>query len=146
MELIRVAQNDIATYGVLINGLTPFAVTLERPWRNNRVGESCIPPGPGGDSSTYQCRRVLSPKFGVTFEVMEVPGRSAILFHKGNIDDDSHGCILIGESFNPVLGKPGISESGHGFEEFLALLKMTDRFPLVVREAFSTIGYQRGGS
>lgn len=137
MELVRVAQNDIAVYGVLVNGLTPFAVALERPWRNNRVGESCIPAG------TYECKRVLSPKFGVTFEVTNVPGRSAILFHKGNIDDDSHGCILVGESFNPVLGKPGISDSGHAFAEFLSLLKMANSFPLVVREVYSTTGYPR---
>jgi len=128
MKLVRVALNQIATYGVLIQGDTPFAVTLERPWLDNRPNVSCIPAG------HYECHRVQSPKFGDTFEIANVHGRSSILFHKGNIMDDSHGCVLIGESFNPVLGKSGITRSGDGFAEFLSLLRMTDRFPLEIVE------------
>jgi hypothetical protein len=126
MLLLRVADNSIATYGVLIHGGTPFALTLERPWRENRRGESCIPAG------RYTCRRVKSPKFGDTFEIVNVPGRSAILFHKGNIDDDTHGCILVGEQFEPVLGKPGIVASKEGFAEFLGLLRLVDEFPIEI--------------
>lgn len=61
-----------------------------------------------------------------------MPGRSEILFHKGNIDADTHGCIIVGEAFNPVLGRPGVTESGHAFEELLGLLRLTDRFQLAV--------------
>ena len=129
MKLIRVASNQTAVYGVLLQGDIPFAVTVERPWLDNRKGESCIPAG------DYECRRVSSPKFGNTFEVTAVPGRSEILFHKGNISDDSLGCILVGEQFNPVLGKPGISASKEGFDEFLKLTSMTDSFPLTIQEA-----------
>ncbi len=132
MRLIRVAQNQVATYGVLVHGTTPFAVTLERPWRDNRRGESCIPAG------VYECARVKSPRFGNTFEITLVPGRSEILFHKGNIDDDTHGCILVGEAFNPVLGKPGITASKEGFEEFLGLLRFTERFPISIIDAHTT--------
>jgi hypothetical protein len=114
---------------VLIQGTIPFAVTLERPWRDNRRNESCIPSG------IYQCRKVNSPKFGPTFEVCDVPGRTAILFHKGNLQDDSHGCILIGEAFNPVTGRPGITASKEGFAEFLHLTGMTLEFQLEIIEA-----------
>ena len=130
MKLVRVASNDIATYGVLIQGEIPFAVTLERPWLENRSMESCIQAG------AYECKRVSSPKFGNTFEVTNVPGRSAILFHRGNLADDSHGCILVGEQFNPVLGKPGITASREGFDEFLKLTGITDSFPLTIQEAY----------
>ena len=85
MILARVAPADAAMYGVLIHGLIPFATTLERPWKNNQRGISCIPAG------FYECRRVKSPKFGDTFQVMHVPNRSEILFHKGNLEDDTHG-------------------------------------------------------
>src|SRR5690349_801135 len=128
MKLVRVSKATSATYGVLLQGDIPFAVTLERPWQNNEQGVSCIPAG------EYQCQRVNSPKFGDTFEVMNVPNRSAILFHKGIIDDDSHGCILVGEAFNQVLGKPGITGSGDGFAEFLSLLRMANNFPLSIVE------------
>lgn len=128
MKLVRVSKCLTATYGVLLQGDIPFAVTLERPWLDNQPNASCIPAG------QYLCSRVQSPKFGNTFEVTNVPDRSAILFHKGNITDDSHGCILVGEAFNPVLGKPGITLSGEGFAEFLSLLRMTDSFPLEIVE------------
>lgn len=126
MKLLRIAHTDTATYGVLISGDTPFAVTLERAWNNNLKGVSCIPVG------TYLCKRVNSPKFGNTFEVTGVPGRDAILFHKGNIHDDSHGCILVGEQFNPVMGENGITASKEGFAEFLAKTADVDSFTLTV--------------
>jgi hypothetical protein len=130
LRLIRIARNAEATYGVLIQGSIPFAVTLERPWRENKVGESCIPVG------SYECRRVNSPHFGNTFEVTNVPGRTAILFHKGNLSDDTHGCILVGESFNPVMSRPGITASKEGFAEFLFLTCKTLAFQIEIVEAF----------
>lgn len=113
LTLKRVALNDDATFGVLLLGTIPFAVTLERPWLNNAPQKSCIPFG------VYVCKRVKSPKFGDTFEVTGVPGRSHILFHQGNIPEDSLGCILVGERFDPVNGKNGITASREGFKEFL---------------------------
>lgn len=124
--LRRVAGTDYATYGVLARDGVPFAVTLERPWLDNRARESCIPAG------VYLCKRVQSPKFGDTFEVTSVPGRSHILFHKGNVAEDSLGCILVGESFNPVKGKPGITASAEGYGEFMALQRGLNTFTLTV--------------
>lgn len=130
MKLVRVASTAEATYGVLLWAGIPFAVTLERAWRDNQAGESCIPKG------AYQCQWVNSHKFGPTFEVKNVPGRSAILFHKGNLSDDSHGCILIGEAFNPVNGRPGITSSADGFAEFLRITRDTTEFQFEIVEAF----------
>ena len=133
--LRRIATPEDATFGVLIRVDTavPFAVTLEREadgWSNrkstaDRPG-ACIPAG------AYVCKRVQSPRFGNTFEVTGVPGRSAILFHKGNIADDSRGCILVGESFNPVGGVNGITASKEGFAEFLAMHETAMAFTLTI--------------
>lgn len=114
-DLRRIALTPTATFGVLVDDVdaAPFALTLERAWRNNLRGESCIPDG------VYLCKRVQSPKFGDTFEITGVPGRAAILLHKGNLFMDSHGCVLVGEQFEPLNGQPGIAASRHGFEEFL---------------------------
>lgn len=142
MRLIRVSDNGIATYGVLLQGNTPFAVTLERPWRGNQRGISCILPAPGDAPREYVCQRMKSPRFGETFQVMNVPGRSEILFHKGNIDDDTHGCILVGEQFNPVLGKPGITASKDGFGELMNLLRITNSFVLTIGYADSLVGVE----
>jgi hypothetical protein len=134
LKIIRVSLKHNATFGVFLrNDGVPFAVTLERPWMFNKpsVGDvpgSCIPAG------TYLCKRVNSPKFGDTFEVTGVTGRSAILFHKGNINDDTRGCILVGEQFEPVKGKDGIVASAKGFEEFKTLTAGLNEFELEIVE------------
>lgn len=126
--LKRVASRGDGTFGVLLwDGTLPFAVTCELPWRNNEKMISCIPAG------TYLCRRVNSPKFGPTFQVLEVPDRSEILFHKGNVDDDTRGCILTGESFSTWDdGSVSIAQSGAAFSEFMERLRGSDEFMLQV--------------
>jgi hypothetical protein len=127
ITLKRISYRADGTFGVLLENDEPFALTVERAWLDNAVGKSCIPPG------IYTCRRVQSPKFGNTFEVTNVAGRSAILFHKGNIDDDSHGCILIGEEFTHWNdGSVSIARSGFGFTEFLDRLEGKDQFGLTI--------------
>lgn len=125
-KLIRISSMESGTFGVLLDGELPFCLTIERPWFNNEQNISCIPSG------KYLCRRVHSPRFGNTFEVGDVPGRSAILFHKGNVMDDSHGCIIVGEQFELLNGKPAVLASGKAFEEFLGRLKDTDEFHLEI--------------
>ena len=130
MKLKRIASRADGTFGVLLGaGDEPFALTLERPWADNAVGKSCIPAG------TYTCKRVLSPKFGNTFEVTNVEGRSHILFHRGNVDDDTHGCILVGEKFESWADKSvSIQASAEGFKEFLFRLEGVDEFELTITE------------
>ena len=112
-NLIRITEINDGTFGVFLDDRIPFAVTVERPWLNNQRLISCIPVG------SYTCFRVNSPKFGNTFEVIAVAGRTEILFHKGNVDDDSHGCIIIGEQFESLGGKIAVIASEKGFGEFL---------------------------
>ncbi|MGE4194703.1 MAG: DUF5675 family protein [Pseudodesulfovibrio sp.] len=110
----RIEKSDAGTFGVLsMDGLV-FCLTLEPPDRNNAVGRSCIPEG------TYTCRRVDSPTFGPTFEVADVPGRTAILFHQGNVTRDTHGCVLLGRRFGVLNGERGILTSKQTLVEFLA--------------------------
>ena len=126
----RVAITEYGTFGVIITGGVPFALTLEREWLNNMRNVSCIPKG------TYYCKRVDSAKFGDTFEIQDVPNRSHILFHKGNLEDDSHGCVLIGEQFENLEGVPGILASRKGFDEFMEKLEGETAFELHIIEHF----------
>lgn len=128
LTLKRIAENEDGTFGVLLDGNTPFAVTLEREWLNNQPMESCISAG------DYICKRVVTPKHGEVFEVTGVKNRTAILFHKGNVEDHSKGCILVGEQFETLDGKTAILQSGKGFTEFLERLKGRDEFQLAVKE------------
>lgn len=124
--LKRLSNTDDGVFGVLMEGAIPFAVTLEPPWRDNKVNESCIPP------DKYRCERVLSPRFGNTFEVVGVKGRTDILFHKGNIEENTLGCILIGEQFEALNGKPAILKSGKGYNEFMQRLQGEGSFAISI--------------
>ena len=128
LKLKRVADNEDATFGVLINGNIPFAVTLEPAWEDNKKGISCIPSGP------YSCKRVKSPKFGDTFEILDVEGRTHILFHKGNSERNTQGCVLIAEEFGKLNGKAAVLASGRGFTEFMSILKEVDEFELIIED------------
>jgi hypothetical protein len=139
-EIKRIACDGInPTMGVLLLAGRTFALTLERPWLNNRRGESCIPIG---EYICYRCSSSPdygfkdSPKFGDTFQVFDVADRSKILFHKGNINDDTHGCILVGEQFGTLGGKDAILASAHGYGEFMSLLRHDTEFMLSITEHF----------
>ncbi|MCI0551090.1 MAG: DUF5675 family protein [Anaerolineae bacterium] len=129
LTLVRVGTSSKGTFGVLRHGNIPFVLTMELPWQDNQSNVSCIPPG------RYQCVRVLSPQFGDTFEVLNVPGREHILFHKGNYLRNTKGCILVGEKFEGPPSSPYIVDSGHAFEEFKMLLAGHKEFWLTIIEA-----------
>jgi len=124
MILKRIWGSGTATYGVLIDDV-PFAVTLELPWRNNQQDISCIPAG------NYYCR-----KFRQVFQVINVPGRKDILIHKGNLDIETKGCILVGEQYEKLFHKSkwwnGILQSRKGFNELLQ--RGGDGFRLDIKE------------
>jgi len=109
------------------NGV-PFAVTLEREWKNNARNISCIPAG------FYFCSRYSSERYPDTFQVLDVTNRSGILFHAGNTEDDSAGCILVGESYDEIYGKDGIGQSRKGFNEFMRRLGDAPTFTLKIYE------------
>ena len=102
--------------------------TLEPPWKDNLNKVSCIPEG------SYTCKRVEDRVLSsgivlpVTYEVMEVPSRSGILFHVGNDPPDTHGCILVG-----LLAAAGrVSQSRLAFEQFLEFFKDREDIALCV--------------
>ena len=111
--------------GVLfIQGRLSFT-TLEPPWLNNEPNKSCIP------INIYRCSRKDSPKFGLTYEVEEVPNRSAILLHVGNYSPDTQGCILLGSGF---MGSGiGISDSERAFTLFRQIVKQHSSAILTIK-------------
>jgi hypothetical protein len=86
-----------------------------------------IPPG------LYECvlgmhqLKDLADPF-LTYEVTGVPGHSGILFHVGNYNADSEGCVLLGLSADENM----IYGSRRAFEKFMELLDGEDSFTLVV--------------
>ena len=126
----RVTEDTGPVMGVILDGGRPLALSLENPWKNNHPYISCINRG------IYICKRVNSPKFGNTFEVTRVNGRTHILFHKGNVEADTSGCILVGQSFGTLGGQPAVLNSTLAYENFMARMEGHDIFTLTIRDAF----------
>lgn len=90
---------------------------------------------------SYTCIRgqhVISNGLGpfITFEVTGVVGHSGILFHVGNYNSDSEGCILLGVGTvggtNSTGGDKALTLSKVAFEEFMGALVGVDEFTLHV--------------
>ncbi len=86
---------------------------------------------------TFICKRGThrlhsGPPFK-TFEVTGVNGHSGILFHKGNTQVDSNGCILVGEEFGVIDDKKSVLRSKEAFATFIAAVSGLDEFTLLVR-------------
>lgn len=113
LELKRINFFEDGTFGELSENGKRFAVTCERPWFDNQEGISCIPAG------TYLCKRIISPRHGVVFEITEVPSRTHVLIHIGNTMADTEGCILIGQVFGKIKGINGVLASTPAFTLFM---------------------------
>ena len=123
MILKTVSTIPDGCFGVLLHDNVPFAVTLERTYDDLKVK---IPAG------IHKCHRSRYNKGGYdTFEI-EIEGHSRILFHKGNTELHSDGCILVAESFAMFGDRPGIALSGDGFTEFMKRTGGVDSFMLTV--------------
>lgn len=121
----RISETGDGTFGVILDGLIPFALTLEDVWQDNKVSVSCIPIG------SYVCKRRRYNRGGYnTFEITGVPRRTHILFHRGNTEADTEGCILIAEKFGELNNKTAIQSSREGFKEFMERLQDVDEFLL----------------
>lgn len=127
-DIVRLEKSEEGTFGVLRLDGEVFCVTLEPPDRDNLSNASCIPAG------QYTCRRVDSPTFGQTFEITGVPGRSAILFHQGNVVRDTHGCVLLGNRFGRLGPDRAVLDSRSAFREFLERCGEERAFPFEIAE------------
>jgi hypothetical protein len=90
--LSRSEHTGHGVFGALAIPAAPMLlVTAEDDWLDNARGRSCIPAG------DYVLERTIYYRHGYeTFEVVGVPGRSRILIHPGNTEEDTEGCILVG--------------------------------------------------
>lgn len=130
IKLLRVEESFRGTLGILIISDLAFCVTLELPDQLNRRNISNIPTG------QYLCKKIVSPKFGETFEILNVPNRSNILFHAGNVIEDTKGCIIIGQHFGKLYGDRAVLNSGSTFKKFMNGCKNISKFSLTIKEVY----------
>ena len=109
-----------------------FFLTLEHAYPDDDKFKPKVPKG------EYICKRGTHKLSDLvpfeTFEIQKVPGCWGILFHVGNYNRDSSGCILIGKGrgFTQARGKM-IVDSRRGFKEFMELLSGEDEFKIIIK-------------
>ena len=130
VRLLRVEESSQGTFGNLIICSQVFCVTLEPFDWLNEVNVSSIP------AQQYQCIKIRSSRFGETFEIVDVPNRSHILFHAGNLVKSTSGCVLLAQYFGKLRGNRAILNSGKTFKEFLRIMKDVNTFNLTIKEAY----------
>lgn len=130
VELLRLEMNkEHGTFGVLLIDDEFFCLTLELPDRGNQKNISSIPEG------KYLCVPYLSKKYANSYKVVDVPGRTGILFHAGNTVKDTKGCILLGSKLGFTKGYKAILYSRKSVKIFLSLMNK-EEFKLVIKEIY----------
>jgi hypothetical protein len=121
VTLRRTSMGDHGTFGVLeVDGLKFH--TGELPWRDNKRGQSCVPAG------TYLVEWDPSPKYGMKYELRNVPARTTILVHAANYVGDEalgyraqvDGCISLGYKRGELEGQDAILDSKQAVRDFEA--------------------------
>ena len=109
LEVIRFNKGKDSTNGILFDITDDkrkfLCYTLEDESRTEKVaGETCIPEGEyrlgfrteGGFDAKY-AHRFADIHMGM-LEVLDVPNFKYILIHCGNTDEDTAGCLLLGDT------------------------------------------------
>jgi len=128
LEIVRLEEADVGTFGILKINKRVRMWTLEPPDFENEAYVSSIP------CQQYLVERYKSPRHGETFRVKTVPHRSDILFHTGNWLDNTEGCVLLGLSL--IEDPRGIGNSKSAHEKFMEILNGFDTAHLTIQEVF----------
>lgn len=123
-------RDEFGTLGTLLRNGIPFCCTVEPPDKHNARNVSSIPAG------QYTCRRYSSERYPDTFQVMNVPDRTKVLFHAGNTKADTAGCILLGQYWAKLLGNIATLNSGKTFKSFMGLMRDYKAFDLTIIEVY----------
>ena len=135
VTLRRIDSTDHGTFGILLHKGEFAGFSLEPPWRGNMPNRSCIPVG------WYDCMWHKSPRYGWTYMVTGVKGRSHILIHSGNLGGDAEygfkthtkGCILLGKRQGYLGGQRAVLVSRPMVRKFLERMDK-EPFVLIVEE------------
>jgi len=132
IQIKRFITGPDGTFGVLLINDKPVCVTLEETWDPKK--EKITGSDTAITAGTYQVEAYSGTKFKNVFLLKDVPGRSAVLIHWGNTEDNTAGCILLGRSFQKFGEKYGIDESQITYAKIRAMLPKA--FKLEIINAF----------
>lgn len=146
IELLRYSSQKDDTLGVMLIDGRFACYTLEDEFRTQKVyGETRIPAGQyeigfrreGGFHSRYE--RLFGEMHAGMLELKNVPNFEHILIHCGNRDDDTAGCILVGNNAQQNVTEDGFIGNSRDayrrvYPEIARSLKANWRVHIVIRD------------
>lgn len=135
LTLTRVRKCEYGIFSLLTDETgKKVASTLEHAYPSELSNEGFVPKLPNG---TYTCVRgehKLDHMIHTfeTFEITGVSGHTGVLFHVGNYNADSDGCVLLGHQ---IVNFKMITDSKNTFDAFMLLQTGLNSFILTVKES-----------
>ena len=128
IKLFRLEQTDQGALGALVLDGQYFC--------------SFLMPDASGDkyqipSGQYKCKRFHGHKWKDTFEIV-VESHSALLFHSGNVEAHSMGCVLLGQYPGKLGENRAVLNSGKTFKRFMERMVNHDEFDLEIIDLYSS--------
>ncbi len=132
LQLIRLQRESFGIFSELHDeSQKVIAVTLEHAYGEAGAWCAKIPAG------VFTCRRGqhrlenMAHPFA-TFEITGVAGHTNLLFHCGNFNKDSEGCILLGRAIAQDGAAEMVVDSVATFDKFMQMQTGLDTFTLTV--------------
>lgn len=131
IDLLRIEENyGHGTFGVWVINTQVFCLTLEPRDEENKLNISSIP------AQQYVCKRYKRKKHPNTFQIMDVPGRTYVLIHILNFDDQTEACVGLGTEYGWIGDRKCILNSKRAFDAFMKVMEGVDKFILTIREVY----------
>ena len=130
IEIIRIEDAfPEGMFGNLLIATRYFCATLEPPEFDNKKNFACIPTG------QYECVRIMSQRFGTTYEILHIPNRDMVRFHSGFKVQDTKGCVCLGQYIDRDTAS--IRNSKATMTKFKNTLVSYPRLRLTIKEAWA---------
>jgi len=113
LEIWIVEPSQQGNIGILLIDGHSFCWTMTRDYTDEGYA---IPEG------LYLYKRATSNTYGDTFEII-VEGHTLLYFHTLNTENQSKGCVGLGEYPGKLNGKRAVLNSGNTIERFMKEMK-----------------------
>ncbi len=141
LHLLRISSGKESTLGQLYLDGNPECFVLEDQFQKEKVKHETRIPDGRYEVGLNQVVTPMTERYRAKFawftyhlHIKNVKGFENIYIHLGNTDEDTSGCLLLGDSLTNNQYKVGNIEEGKGF-----LGNSTQAFERVYKKAFTAI-------
>ncbi len=137
LTLGRTAYEEDGIFGALFSEYgEKLAVTLEHAYQQINEDTISVSYAPKIPAGVYTCERYMSPKHGYeVFRLLDVPGSDYDEIHVGNYNEDSDGCILVGDAVINLPSGKEITSSKLVFRALMNLQEGINQFQLTIKDS-----------